>query len=144
MLAEMKKVFVVSFSNDELPELQIAGQAADVLAEALHRAEELDIPVTDRPAVHLEGEYPDFDDFRERYTLVKNPYDTSAALGGCAFGWFGDEWATIQKVVPENLWTLIECEDLWWISPGFHYVNRLGYLVTNERRGEDERSYLYD
>jgi hypothetical protein len=140
----MKKVFVVSFSSDDLPEIQIAGEAADALSDALDRAKELDIEVTDQPSVHFDGEYPDFDDFRERYTLVKNPYDPSAGLGGYAFGCFGDEWTMVQNAAPENLWTLIECEDLWWISPGFHYVNRLGYLLTNEGRVADEPSYLYE
>lgn len=93
----MKKVFQVTFSNDEPPEFQIADQAADALTGALNRAKELDIPVADHPTVELEGEYPDFDDFSRRYSLVKNPYDTSAALGGCVFGCAGEESLPRQR-----------------------------------------------
>jgi hypothetical protein len=144
MLQDMKKVFMVTFSDDEPPAFQIADDALDALSEAHSRARELDLPVTRDSDVRLDGEYPDFDDFCERYTLVKNPFDASAALGGCAFGWIGEEWEAVRNAAPENIWTLIECEDLWWISPGLHYVNRLGYLVTNQAHGADERHYLYD
>jgi hypothetical protein len=144
MLGDMKKVFVVQFSDDEPPAFHVADDALDALSEVPGRAKELGMPVTGQPEVYLDGEYPDFDDFSDRYTLVKNPIDASAALGGCAFGWIGEEWETVRNAAPENVWTLIECEDLWWISPGLHYVNRLGYLVTNEARGADERNYLYE
>jgi len=30
------------------------------------------------------------------------------------------------------------------VSPGIHFVNRLGYLLTNEERIGDEIQYLYE
>jgi hypothetical protein len=144
MSSSMKKVFMVTYSDDEPPEFHVADDAADALAEVLSRANELEIPVTGQTAVNLDGEYPDFDDFAQRYTLVKNPFDPFSALGGCTFAWIGKEWETVRNAPPEKLWTLIDSEGLWWISPGLHYVDRLGYLVTNEERGADERSYLYE
>lgn len=140
----MKKVFMVTFSDEEPPAFQVADDAPNALDEALSRAKELNIPVTLEPRVDLDGEYPDFDGFSQRYTLVKNPFDASAALGGCAFGWVGEEWETVRNTPSENLWTLIDCEGLWWISPGFHYVNRIGYLLTKQACRSDEWDYLYD
>ncbi len=135
---------MVAFSDDEPPAFQEGDNAAEALADALRRAKELEIPVSLEPRVELDGEYPDFDEFGQPFTLMKNPFDASAALDGCSFGWVGAEWEMVRNAPSENLWTLIECEGLWWISPGFHYVNRIGYLLTNEARQADEPDYLYD
>ncbi|MGD1084468.1 MAG: hypothetical protein ABSA47_06910 [Verrucomicrobiota bacterium] len=140
----MKKVFMVTYSDDEPPASQVADVVVDALKDALSHAEELGITLTAQPSVVLEGYYPDFDDFRQHYTLLKNRFDSSSALDGCLFGWVGQEWEAVRNGPPKNLWTLIECEGLWWISPGFHYVNRLGYLLTTEPRKTDDQQYLYD
>ncbi len=71
----MKKVFVVTYSNDEPPAVQVADDAAEALAEILSAAKELEIPVADQADVGLDGEYPDFDDFTERYTARKSSSD---------------------------------------------------------------------
>ena len=139
----MKKVFMVTFSEEEPPGFQVADEPAMALNDALSNAKERQIPVSLEPRVDLDGEYPDFDNFNSRYTLVKNPFDVSAALSGCAFGWIGEEWETVRNAPPGCLWTLIDSEGVWWISPGLHYVNRLGYLLTNEMRRTDECDYLY-
>ena len=81
---------------------------------------------------------------RLRYTLVQNRFDPFSALDGCVFGSVSEEMETVRNAPSENLWTLIESDGLWWILPGFHYVNRLGYLLTNEPRKYDEQEYLYD
>jgi hypothetical protein len=140
----MKKIFSVTFSHDEIEALQAADDAAEALNEALLRAQELEIAVSLETRVDLEGEYPDFDDFGRYYTLVKNPFDDCAALDGCVFGWTGQEWETVRKAPTEKLWSLIDCEGLWWICPGFQYVNRVGYLLTKESRRANESDYLYD
>jgi hypothetical protein len=144
MLRAMKRVFTVTFSDDEPPALQVADDAANALNDALTLAKELKIAVIGQPSADIDGEYPDFDDFRERYTLVKNRFDSGSPLDGCVFGCVGEELEIVRNAPSENLWTLIESEGLWWISPGFHYVNRLGYLLTNEPRKTDESQYLYD
>ena len=138
----MKKVFAVTFSDDEPPSFQVADEAGDALGEALLRARELELPIKSQPHVEFDQEYPDFDDFRQHYTLVKNPFDSSATLGGCAFAWVDEEWDAVREACPEHLWKLIESEELWWISPGLHYADRLGYLITNEPHRKDEGQYL--
>lgn len=140
----MKKVFEVSFSGDDLIEPQVANLAVEAIAQALDRAKDLGLNVIGEPTVRLEGEYLDFDDFCKRYSLIKNPYDSSAAIAGCTFGWSDHEWRFVQNAATENLWTIVESEGLWWITPGLHYVNRLGYLLTQEKRNRDEPSYLYE
>jgi hypothetical protein len=60
---------------------------------------------------------------------------------------FWDEWKVKKKLSGElfeyadvkdqpinNVWTILESSmgnnDNWYASPGFHYVNRLGYVLT--------------
>ena len=31
---------------------------------------------------------------------------------------------------PATVWTLVECDGLQYIAAGLHYVNRLGYFIT--------------
>jgi hypothetical protein len=140
----MKKVFTVTLSHDEPPTSQVADEASEALHQAKIRFSELEIPTNGRPNVTLDGEHPDFDDFCAKYTLVRNPFDSSAAIGGTALGWVGAEWETVRSAAPEKVWTLVESEELWWITPGLHHVKRVGYLPTNEARAGEENNYLYD
>lgn len=42
------------------------------------------------------------------------------------------------------LWTLVETDnDRWYIIPGFHYVNRLNYIITQVPWDEKSRDYRY-
>jgi hypothetical protein len=43
------------------------------------------------------------------------------------------------------IWTLIEVDDKQYISQGFHYVNRLNYLIASEPYEKGQREFLdYD
>jgi hypothetical protein len=140
----MKTLFAVNFDRDEVPHLCVADDEGHARDLTLQRAAEMEIPIRDQLSVNIEGTYPDFDDFEHRYSLRQNPYDPSAGLGGTLFAATGTEWETISKSPRATIWTLIESEDIWWISPGIHIVNRLGYLLTNEERTEAEPDYLYE
>lgn len=75
-----------------------------------------------------------FDTFKP----IKNtlhPADDERALDGCMFETFGPELAHVQAVAkerPDCVWTLIEASDndKMYIGSGLHFVNRIGYFVT--------------
>jgi len=100
-------------------------------------------PTNGRPNVTLDGEHPDFDDFCAKYTLVRNPFDSSAAIGGTALGWVGAEWETVRSAAPEKVWTLVESEELWWITP-VCITSNASATCRPTKPGREENNYLYD
>jgi hypothetical protein len=74
--------------------------------------------------------------FAAQYPLRTNHLNPNAvwAYGdgaGCFFETFGDELAFIRRQGLRTVWTLIDGDDgdLYLLS-GFHFVNRLGYLIS--------------
>ena len=140
----VKTLYAVTFDQDEPPHYCVAESEDEALSSTLSYAAELDISVLDPLLVDSEGIYADFEDFESRYSLRSNPHDPIAGLGGILFGATGIEWDAVSRSPLSTIWTLVECDGVWWISPGIHFVNRLGYLLTNEARARDERDYLYE
>lgn len=75
-----------------------------------------------------------FDDWWDAYHPINNPFDsTNGAFDGCMFETFGVEYQQVVKThetKPNNIWTLLDCDGELLISSGWHYVNRLGYFIT--------------
>jgi hypothetical protein len=78
------------------------------------------------------------DEFDERYALVVNPFNPHASWGfgdneGCLFETYGEELDFVRRQDPQCVWTFVDGDngDLYVIS-GFHWVNRIGYLVSRE------------
>jgi hypothetical protein len=87
------------------------------------------------------------EEFFEKYNIQKNHIDNNASWDGCMFETYGEEVDYCWKLsMKENrVWTIIECDadetvidedgdeyypsELYIIS-GFHFVNRLGFLVS--------------
>lgn len=76
------------------------------------------------------------DEFDEQYALLPNHLNPNASwavgdAGGCLFETYGEELAFVRQQDPATIWTIIDGEDgdLYVIS-GFHFVNRIGYLVS--------------
>lgn len=88
------------------------------------------------------------DDFYARYHPVQNHLDLNASWDGCLFETFGQElmyaWeAGKDEKSCRKIWTLIEGDSgNLWMVPGFHYVNRLGFFITEEEWQEDAEEYL--
>lgn len=57
-----------------------------------------------------------------------------------------EDWAEIQRLAPERkVWTLVDDgEGSTVIASGLHYVNRLGYILTEHPYGEDDLITVYD
>ena len=76
------------------------------------------------------------DDFDMQYPLLTNHLNPNASWAfddgrGCLFETYGQELAFIRGQDLRTVWTLVDGDDgdLYVLS-GFHYVNRIGYLVS--------------
>ena len=56
---------------------------------------------------------------------------------GCMYETYGEDISYILSLANDKtgvnykrVWTIIECEDTFVVSAGYHLVNRMGYLVT--------------
>ncbi len=76
------------------------------------------------------------DEFDFRYPLVQNHLNPNASWAygdspGCLFETFGEEVAFVRRQDPRTIWTLVDGEDGdMYVTSGFHFVNRIGYLLS--------------
>lgn len=78
--------------------------------------------------------------FYEDFTPVENHFDDNASFDGCMFETYDEELDYVFELSKKEkrVWTIIEGEDdtMFYLS-GFHLVNRLGFLVTEEEWTEE-------
>ncbi|HKR05957.1 MAG TPA: hypothetical protein VJY62_15075 [Bacteroidia bacterium] len=88
-----------------------------------------------------------YDEWREKYQPVKNHLVKDAPHDGAFFETYGQEQEFVQEIAhnsPHKVWTILtgqECGDT--IVEGYHLVNRLGYLITQNPFAEDESFEIY-
>ena len=76
------------------------------------------------------------DEFDGRYPLVQNHLNPNASWTyddgpGCLFETYGEEVAFVRLQDPRTIWTLVDGEDDdMYVISGFHFVNRIGYLLS--------------
>lgn len=76
------------------------------------------------------------DEFDEQYPLIENHFDPHATWAfddgrGCLFGTYGEEVRFVSRQDPRRIWTLVDGDDgNQYVISGFHFVNRIGYLVS--------------
>ena len=82
------------------------------------------------------------DEFNEQFPLLTNHLNPNASwvyIGendadqrGCLFETYGEEHEFVRKQDPRCIWTLIDNNDgePSFLSSGYHWVNRLGYLIS--------------
>jgi len=83
--------------------------------------------------------------FDEQFELVQNHIDTNASFNGSMFETYGDEIDFVLQMAKENrVITIIEsdCEEeindsgevnaCMYYCSGYHFINRIGYLITTE------------
>ena len=69
--------------------------------------------------------------FERDFPLVKNHLDANASFEGCLFETYGEELAFVRTMVAQNrVLTITGCDGKSIVGTGFHFVNRLGYLIT--------------
>ena len=87
----------------------------------------------------------------ETFKPVPNPHCDSGYLIDDVqymFEIFGQDEAAVMAVVddtPNKVWTLIEDDDgNQRIVAGFHYMNRMGYFITEEPYATGEEEFIVD
>lgn len=100
---------------------------------------------------------PTDDDFYDRYNVQFNHIEMAkpnrtctpenmCSFGGCMYETYGTEMDYVNEVnavSPKRVWTILEGEDnTITIISGLHYVNRMGYLITEEERKQENEDYI--
>ncbi|HMT01951.1 MAG TPA: hypothetical protein PKD00_01345 [Burkholderiales bacterium] len=84
-----------------------------------------------------------FKKFVKKYKPVKNSLNPDASLCGYMFETFGDEKDKVYSTSCFNIWTLLD--DFETIINGFHFANRLGYLITeNSWKNNEEINVIVE
>jgi hypothetical protein len=78
-----------------------------------------------------------FDDWIEKYNPIKNHIVDHGSFDGLIFETYGDEVAFVQSQNPNNIWTMVWAEDCYAVIPGFRWVNREHYLITEKPYAEE-------
>lgn len=71
--------------------------------------------------------------FYEECNPIENKIEENASWNGTMFETYGEEFEFVKTQDVHNVWTIVEGEnnDIFILS-GFHLVNRIGYLITEE------------
>lgn len=80
------------------------------------------------------------DQFFADYKPIKNPISEDCGFDGCMFETYGEDLDYVKDVASVSetfVWTVIEGDDGLSITSGYHYVNRLGYIITELPADED-------
>lgn len=91
------------------------------------------------------------DQFYEKYNPKLNHFfndEDATSFGGCMYETYGKEVEHVLSVArnPETantVWTIIDGDDeSLWIVAGYHLVNRMGYLITEEPWQDEFEQYI--
>lgn len=67
----------------------------------------------------------------DTYRPLPNIFDLDASMNGCLYETYGAEVAAVLAVDRHRVWTWVDGDDGEpLIVPGYHLVNRIGYLVA--------------
>jgi hypothetical protein len=83
------------------------------------------------------------DEFDARFPLFTNHLNPNASWGsgnegGCLFETYGEELEFVRRQNPRTVWTVVDGDgDDQYLVSGFHFVNRIGYLVSTLPLPED-------
>jgi hypothetical protein len=72
-----------------------------------------------------------------KYQPIMNLIDSNAPFDGYMFETYGADLQFVCAQHPRKIWTLLDCDGKIRICEGMHYVNRLGYFVTEVAAPED-------
>jgi hypothetical protein len=87
--------------------------------------------VSDNPAAPAKCERISYEQWERRFRPIINPFDPYAAYCGSMFETYGAVAEYVKTRVPSRrVWTLFEADGKTFICEGFHYINRLGYFIT--------------
>lgn len=85
-------------------------------------------------------------DFDKKYTYDANVYSTERNETG-VLETYGHDLVQVKQILkdrPDHVWTLLDGDDGTYIVSGYHFVNRIYYIITNEPCQSDHEEYLVD
>jgi hypothetical protein len=68
--------------------------------------------------------------FEEFFQPYRHPNSNHDVWGGLGLETFGSDLALVSSLDHNFVWTVLDGEKDQWIVPGFHWVNRVCYLVS--------------
>jgi hypothetical protein len=85
-------------------------------------------------------------EWETQFKPIKNHLDPNSSWDGIMFETYGKELDFVREKCKENpncIWTLMDSEedDSCVIVEGFHFVNRIGYFIT-ENPAEENVNYV--
>lgn len=89
------------------------------------------------------------DEFDSQYPLVVNHLNPSAGWAfddqiGCLFETYGPEFEFVRQQDPRRVWTFVDAEDGHLaVTSGLHFVNRIGYLISQAALPNDQEVYIH-
>lgn len=67
------------------------------------------------------------------------------SFGGCMYETYGEEFQYVMDQPSKRTWTIVDTDgNNLLIIAGFHIVNRLGYLITDEEWEDEYEEFLID
>lgn len=80
----------------------------------------------------------------KRYETFEKLYQPIEQGGGSILlETYGNDLEKVRKTKNENLWTLLDCDGKLIIASGYHFVNRLNYIVTKKPCKSEFEEYRY-
>ena len=133
---------IYRFPDGSAVEASSPEEAADLANEILN----LDPENEEEDLVSAEDASPeevaDFFDFEEKYGAVTqlSSDDSSQYL----LETYGDDFERVKSTYTDLVWTVVDGDDgLAYIIPGLHFVNRIGYIISNKPWKTTEELFLW-
>ena len=79
-----------------------------------------------------------WEEFESEFKPLQNPLVSDAPFNGWMLETFGPE-LELAKQAPENkVWTVLDVDGHIVFGSGFHFVNRMGYIICEVAVSDDE------
>ena len=103
---------------------------------------EWDVKNMDSRLIEVEQvpDFETFDQWEKKYTALKNPKadDDDQGLEAIMFDYVDDEYQTVRGHDPKKIWTVRESEFGLILTAGFGWVDRFGYILSEEQFSEED------
>lgn len=97
---------------------------------------------------------PCWDDFETKYKprrmRRRGESETSIDPDDCSASDYFIEPCDIKEVegfheltTANHVWTVVDCDGSLWVTPGYHFVNRYVYIVTEKKWKDEKEQFMY-
>ena len=88
----------------------------------------------------------DFDVWYDKFSPILVDSDDPNEGSPRLYETYGDDVKHVLDVYNRDknlVWTILDCDGKLYLSPGFHIVNRLNYIICTKPYDEKTRDYKY-